>query len=106
MKISKEKIERIKEEILAILYKNSLKSMFTSDIASELIRDEEFTKALLLDLEKQKMVISVKKNSEGINYSRRIRWRLSSKVLEAYQTIENRKLHYDEANHTYEMQSL
>jgi len=102
MKISKEKIERIKEEILAILYKNSLKPMFTSDIASELIRDEEFTKSLLLELEKQKLTVSVKKNSEGIDYSRRIRWRLSTKAMEAYQLLEKRTIDYDEKNHTYQ----
>ena len=48
MKISKVKIDRIKENILAILYRSSPKSLFTVDIATELIRDEEFIKRLLL----------------------------------------------------------
>jgi len=101
MRISKEKIDRIKEEILASLYKNSPKAVFTSDVAMSLIRDEEFIKKLLLELESQNLVVSVKKNSEGIDYSRRLRWRLSAKVFDAYNTIEKQKLQYDDNNHTY-----
>lgn len=101
MKLSKEKTDRIKEAILSVLYKNSLKLLFTSDIAAEIIRDEEFTKKVLKELESQKLVVSVDKNPQGILYSRRLRWRLSTKTFEAYETIEKQKLQYDEKNHTY-----
>jgi hypothetical protein len=101
MKISKAKIDKIKENILAVLYRSSPKSLFTVDIASELIRDEEFIKRLLLELEKAKFVVRVTKNPEGIDYIRRIRWRLSSKVYEAYQKLESQKINYNSREHTY-----
>ena len=101
MRLSKEKTDKIKEAILLVLYKNSPKLLFTSDIASEIIRDEEFTKKVLKELENQRLVASVDKNPKGILYSRRLRWRLSSKTFEAYQMIENQKISYDEKNHTY-----
>jgi len=101
MKISKEKIDRIKEEVLSVLYRNSPKALFTVEIAAALIRDEEFTKKLLLELESQKFISSVNKNSNGISYLRRLRWRLSTKTFEAYDAIEKQKVKYDEINHTY-----
>jgi hypothetical protein len=101
MKISKEKVDRIKEAILSVLYKNSPKLLFTSDIASEIIRDEEFTKKVLKELENQKLAVSVDKNPDGVQYSRRLRWRLSTKTFEAYDMIEKQKLHYDNKTHTY-----
>ena len=82
--ISKQKKEKISEQILAYLYSKFPQQLFTSEIAQEIARDEEFTKALLHELEKRELVICIKKNPEGIEYSRRQRWRLSSKAQEAY----------------------
>jgi predicted transcriptional regulator with HTH domain len=82
--ISKEKKDRISEQILQYLFQSFPKQMFTSDIAKEIARDEEFIKVMLLDLEKKDLVVRVNKNSEGINYLRRLRWRLSNKVHELY----------------------
>jgi len=101
MRLSKEKIDKIKEAIIAILYRTSPKPLFTADIALEIIRDEEFTKRVLKELENQKLVVSVDKNPEGIQYSRRLRWRLSTKAYEAYDMIEKQKIHYNETDHTY-----
>lgn len=91
MKISKGKIDKIKENILAFLFKSSPKLIFTVEIAKELARDEEFIKKLLSELEERKLVISIKKNSNGISYLRRTRWRLSTKVYEAYSSLEHQK---------------
>jgi len=101
MKISKDKINKIKEGILSVLYSNSPKLLFTSEIAHEIARDEEFTKTLLNELAKDDLVASVKKNPEGIKYSLRTRWRLSSKAYEAYNDLEQKQVLYDEENHTY-----
>ena len=101
MRISKEKIQKIKENILAFVYSNSPQSVFTADIAHEIARDEEFIKKLLLEMEKEKLVIAVKKNNKGINYLRRIRWRLPSHIFEAYNKIQRQKIEYDEKNNTY-----
>jgi len=84
MQISKEKREKISEQILAILYSSSPKPIFTSYIARELARDEEFIKKLLLELKKKGLVVEIKKNPKGIEYVRRSRWKLSDVVYQAY----------------------
>jgi len=98
--ISKKNEEKIKEQILSFLFQNSPRMLFTSDIASNLIRDEEFTKRLLIELGKSNLVIPVKKSNEGYDYARRIRWRLSEKAFNAYKTL-SQPLQYDEEEHTY-----
>jgi len=82
--ISKEKRERIQEQILLFLYSSFPKLIFTSEISQELARDEEFTKKLLLDLEKKQLVTRISKNSEGEEFVRRIRWRISNQVYDVY----------------------
>lgn len=84
MKISKEKRDKISEQILAFLYFNTLKPLFTSYIAKEMARDEEFIKKLLLELKKQQLVVEIKKNSKGKVYLRRSRWKLSDAAYSSY----------------------
>lgn len=84
MKISKEKRNKIFEQILAYLFSINPRPTFAAHIARELARDEEFIKSLLLDLKKKKLVIEIKKNPKGIDYVRRARWRLSDKAYEVY----------------------
>ncbi len=84
MKISEEKKERIYEQILAHLYSVSPKPQFTSHIAQEIARDEEFTKKLLFDLKKKFLVKDIRKNPKGKEYSRRIRWQLTKEAYKAY----------------------
>ncbi len=87
MRISKEKRDKIAEQILSFLYQSHPNAKFTVDIARELARDEEFTKSLMLDLRKKSLVVDIRKNSEGIDYSRRIRWRLSNQAYSAYKQL-------------------
>lgn len=84
MRISKEKREKISEQILACLYHNFPVSLFTSTIAKETARDEEFTKTLLKELWNKNLVMPIRKNSHGITFSRRIKWRLSNQAYNAY----------------------
>lgn len=84
MRLSQKKREKISEHILSVLFDNYPKSLFTSEIAREIARDEEFTKSLLKDLKIKSLVISITKNSKGNIYLRRIRWRLSNKAQVAY----------------------
>ena len=84
MKISKQKREKISEQILAHLYSLTPKPLFTSHIAIELARDEEFIKKLLLDLKKRKLVTEIKKSPKGVDYLRRSRWKLTDKAYEVY----------------------
>ena len=83
-KISDQKIEKISEQILFHLYSVFPKQVFTSDIAKELARDEEFMKKLLEKLEKKELVVKIDKNPQGFQYSRRLRWRISNKAHEIY----------------------
>lgn len=84
MKISQEKREKISEQILATLYSKNPQLLFTSQIAKEIARDEEFTKSLLLALKDKKLVIEVKTNPKGIKYIKRSRWRLSDAAYTIY----------------------
>lgn len=84
MKISEEKKEKISEHILAVLYSNTPKLLFTSFIAKEAARDEEFVKKLLLELKNKNLVVEIKKNPKGKPYLRRSRWKLSDVAYQAY----------------------
>ena len=88
-RISKRKEEKIKEAILHFLFSQSPKALFTCHIAQEIARDEEYVKRLMLELEGKGFVIGVRKNSKGQDYLRRIRWRLDSKVYDAYKKIND-----------------
>ena len=83
-KISQQKIEKISEQIMSFLYSIFPKQVFTSDIAKEMARDEEFTKKLLKELEKKELIVKINKNPKGFKYSRRLRWRISNKAHNIY----------------------
>lgn len=93
-KISQEKRDKISEQILNFLFSISPEPKFTSDIAREIARDEEFTKLLLLDLKKKTFIVEVNKNQKGTNYLKRQRWRLSNPAFEVFnkrQSLQNRQ---------------
>ena len=84
MKISDEKKEKISEQILAYLFSTNPQPIFTSHIAKEIARDEEFTKKLLHELKKKKFVVEIKKSPQGNDYMKRSRWKLSENVYQIY----------------------
>lgn len=84
--ISKVKKDKISEHILSILVDKFPKPLFTSQIAQEIARDEEFTKFLLKELNEQKLIVPINKNPQGVEYIRRTRWRLSNQAHKAYST--------------------
>ncbi len=86
MKLSQGKKDRIAEQILHYLYRIFPEQPFTADIAREIARDEEFIKRLLYELKDKDFIIPIKKNKKGEVFSRRIRWRLSNRVYEAYKS--------------------
>ncbi|MFA5484654.1 MAG: hypothetical protein WC260_00145 [Candidatus Pacearchaeota archaeon] len=87
-RISESKKKKISEQILSYLFLISPKQVFTSNIAKELARDEEFIKKLLLDLNNKGLVVKINRNSLGQIYERRLRWRLSNKTYEAYKQMQ------------------
>ncbi|MAG61771.1 hypothetical protein CMI43_03080 [Candidatus Pacearchaeota archaeon] len=84
MRISDQKKEKIVEQILHFLYRSFPKNPFTAEIAREIARDEEFVKKLLLELKEKNIVVAIRKNKEGIVFSRKIKWKLSNKVYDLY----------------------
>jgi len=100
-RVSQEKKDKISEQILHHLFTVTPDSRFTSEVAKEIARDEEFTKVLLVDLLKKKLVVEINKNSKGIDYTKRQRWRLSNQTFEAYkrhQTLQNTPLSQQNLN--------
>jgi len=87
MRLSKEKRDKIKEQILSFLFHNFPKSFFVSEISREIARDEEFIKSIMFELKEKNLVIAIKKNPKGVFYSRRIRWRISNQAYKAYQSV-------------------
>lgn len=88
MKISFEKKEKICEQILLFLYSKNPQSLFTSEIAKEMARDEEFIKKMLLDLKKKELVVLIIKNPQGKRYLRRQRWTLSDSAYKIYKRYQ------------------
>ena len=82
--ISKQKRDKISEQILHYLFTSSPQAQFTNKIAQEIARDEEFTKSLLLELEKNKLIVKIIKSPEGFEYIRRERWSLSQSAFNIY----------------------
>jgi predicted transcriptional regulator with HTH domain len=82
--ISEKNKEKIAEQILFYLYSTFPKQVYTSDIAKELARDEEFIKKMMESLEKKELVVKIDKNPQGFTYSKRLRWRISNKAYEIY----------------------
>lgn len=84
MRLSKNKKDKIIEQILFYLYRSFPESPYTAEIAREIARDEEFVKRLLFELKEKDLVVLVRKNKNGEIFSRRIKWRISNKVYDAY----------------------
>ena len=89
-KISKNKTKKIQEQILFYLYTIFPKQVFTSQIAEEIARDEEFTKKLLFDLLNKGLIVKINKNPKGVRYLKRLRWRLSNKAYEIYKNYQDK----------------
>lgn len=87
MKISDKKKDKILEQILFLLYSSHPRPIFTSIIAEEVARDEEFVKKLMMSLKTKGLVSEIKKNSKGIDYLKRRRWTLSNGAYQKYSQI-------------------
>lgn len=90
MKLSKEKRDKIAEQILSHIFYSFPKQLFTSEIAKELARDEEFIKSLLFELKDKGLIVQIRKNDKGKSFIRRQRWQLSPKAYEVYQNRINK----------------
>ncbi|MBT6995569.1 hypothetical protein HN865_05335 [Candidatus Woesearchaeota archaeon] len=88
-RISEKKIQRIKEEVLSHLYNNPARPLFTSQIAYEMIRDEEFILRLLNELHESKLIKKISSNSNGKQFLSRRKWTLRPEVYSKYKELIN-----------------
>lgn len=84
MRLSKEKRDKIAEQILSLLFHSFPRQLYTSAVATDLARDEEFIKNLLFELKDKNLVLAIKKNESGKDFIRRIRWQLTGPAYQAY----------------------
>jgi len=85
MKLSKQKRDKISEQIISHIFYSFPKQLFTVEIAREIARDEEFVKNLLLELKDKGVIVQIRKNEKGKSFVRRQRWQLSPRAYSVYQ---------------------
>ena len=83
-KVSEEKREKLKEEVLRIIYENYPSFLYTYQIAEHLIRDDEFILKLLKDLKEKNLLICLEESS-GNNIKRK--WGLKKEIYEKYREL-------------------
>jgi len=76
--------EKLKEQLLRVLYDSYPGKMWTFQISEELLRDNEFVLQLLLELH-QKKLVSCNEESSGGNVKRR--WGLPQEVHRQYKNL-------------------
>lgn len=86
-KLSEKKIEKIKEDILSVLFDSGLKGMFTYHIAEEIARDDEFVLKLLKELEIKKLVKFKTKSLKGRELKRKKLWVMTDSAYRAYREL-------------------
>lgn len=80
--ISKDKMDKIKENILQHLFEESPSSLFTYEVADMQARDKEFVLKLLLELESKKLIKQTQKN-----FTRKRKWTLTDEAYSAYKNL-------------------
>ena len=85
-KISQEKIEKIKEEILRVLYEGYPNFMYTYQVSDSVLRDDGFVLNLLKELRKFNLVTNIEE-SKGANIKRR--WSLTNLAYDKYKELLN-----------------
>ena len=83
-KISDGRIEKIKEEVLRILYECYPEFKYTYEISDSMLRDDQFILKLLHDLKKISLVTSFEE-SKGRNIKRK--WSLTKPSFEKYKEL-------------------
>ena len=84
-KVSDRKKDKIKEDILRVLYEKSPMAISTFSVADEIVRDNEFVLVLLKEMEKIGLVKGLK--SKSAVKRKRVKWRLSDKAFSSYKKL-------------------
>lgn len=85
-KVSKKREEKIKEEILSLLYEN-ITGLSTYKIGEELLRDDEFILRMMQELKEKGLVKPLAKSPRGRDYKTKKVWALSKEAFEAYKGL-------------------
>ena len=85
--ISKKKVDKIKEDVLSVLFESGLRGLFTKQISDEIARNDEFVLKLLQDLEKQNVIKQIKNTKKGTQFIRRKQWTMTDKAYETYKSL-------------------
>ena len=83
-KISNQRIEKIKEEVLRILYESYPEFKYTYQVSDAALRDDEFILNLLQELKKLGLVESFEE-SKGNNVKRK--WSLNKNIYDKYKEL-------------------
>lgn len=86
-KLSEKTKKYVKDEIVSVLF-NSRAAMYANQVASNMGRDKEFIKQMLLELEEMGVVVRFDKSRKGKAYKERCRWRLKPEVEKAFRQMQ------------------
>jgi len=84
--VSQAKKEKIKEEVLRIIYENYPNFLYTYQVAEHLIRDDEFILSLLNELKNKELVTCISETT-GRNVKRK--WGFTKEVYEKYNELSS-----------------
>jgi hypothetical protein len=84
-RLSDKKRQKIKEEVLRVLYESSPLAISTFRVSEEVIRDNEFILGLIKEMERSGLVVGLRKNKGGKKM--RVKWRLSDKAFKGYRDL-------------------
>ncbi|MDP2908394.1 MAG: hypothetical protein Q8N77_01170, partial [Nanoarchaeota archaeon] len=79
--------EKIKEEILYVLYDSGLRGVFTKQISDEIARNDEFVLKILKTMEKQRLIKQMKNTKKGTTFIRRKQWTMTDEAYEMYKKL-------------------
>jgi len=85
-RLSKKREERIKEDILSVLYENII-GLSTYRIGEEILRDDEFTLRLLEEMKQRGLVKNMIKSINGNEFKTKKMWVLTKEAFEAYKEL-------------------
>ena len=90
-RISKDRLEIIKSDILREVYDSGLNGITCASIAKSIARDEEFIMSLLGEIQKQD-IIKLRKISTrtGKEFSKKKLWVMNDKFYDKYKELLNR----------------
>ena len=85
-KVSDEKKEKLKEEVLRVVYESYPTFLYTYQVADSLIRDDEFILDLLKELKGNNFLTCLEETT-GNNIKRK--WGLKKEVYEKYKELSD-----------------